>query len=277
MTVKTDVSRFQIHDELTAPDDSAPLIKTIQASGGAVTKFVGVLAGAPAVLRAYTRMRSELRNGVLPQATRERIALAVAEHRDDTYSIAQHAKSARRAGLGLDEVSKARSFESGDAKEAALLTYLKATLEAERPTPAPPPRRGDGDRLDRRGDPRGGRRIWRSMSSRVSSRVRRRCPKTRRHRGSFRTRRRCRRGRAPLPAQTFRWRACRLAPQAHAEKLQAAGRGTRPLHSARQVRRSSKDPLHARASALEDEADARLSFFSSWRSAAALLGPAAAA
>ena len=63
-----------------------------------MTKFVGVLAGAPAVLRAYTRMRSELRGGVLPQATRERIALAVAEHRDDTYSIAQHAKSARRAG-----------------------------------------------------------------------------------------------------------------------------------------------------------------------------------
>jgi AhpD family alkylhydroperoxidase len=130
VTVKTALSRFQIHDELTAPDESAPLIKSIQAGGGAVTKFVGVLAGAPAVLRAYTRMRSELRGGVLPQATRERIALAVAEHRNDPYSIAQHAKSARNAGLGLDEVSRARSFTSGDAKEAALLTYLKATLEA---------------------------------------------------------------------------------------------------------------------------------------------------
>ena len=131
MTVKTAVSRFQIHDELTAPDESAPLIKTIQATGGAVTKFVGVLAGAPAVLRAYTRMRSELRGGVLPQATRERIALAVAEHREDNYSIAQHAKSARRAGLGLDEVSRARSFTSGDPKEAALLLYLKEALDAD--------------------------------------------------------------------------------------------------------------------------------------------------
>jgi AhpD family alkylhydroperoxidase len=131
VTVKTAVSRFQIHDELTAPDESAPLIKSIQAAGGAVTKFVGVLAGAPAVLRAYTRMRSELRGGVLPLATRERIALAVAEYRRDSYSIAQHAKSARRAGLGLDEVSRARSFGSGDAKEAALLEYLHATLEAD--------------------------------------------------------------------------------------------------------------------------------------------------
>ena len=157
MTVKTAVSRFQIHDELTAPDESAPLIKTIQAAGGAVTKFVGVLAGSPAVLRAYTRMRSELRGGVLPQATRERIALAVAEHREDNYSIAQHAKSARRAGLGLDEVSRARSFTSADEKEAALLALPQGGARRRRPAPAPPPRGGAGDRLDRRGDPRGGR------------------------------------------------------------------------------------------------------------------------
>jgi AhpD family alkylhydroperoxidase len=136
VTVKTDVSRFHIHDELTAPDESAPLIKSIQAAGGAVSKFVGVLAGSPAVLRAYTRMRSELRGGVLPQATRERIALAVAEHREDNYSIAQHAKSARRAGLGLDEVSRARSFTSADPKEAALLDFLKAALETEGSPPA---------------------------------------------------------------------------------------------------------------------------------------------
>lgn len=131
MTVKTAVSRFHIHDELTAPDESAPLLKSIQAAGGSVTKFVGVLAGAPSVLRAYTRMRSELRSGVLPRQTRERIALGVAEKRGDEYSIAQHAKSAKRAGLGLDEISKARSFTSGDPREAALLTFLEATLDAQ--------------------------------------------------------------------------------------------------------------------------------------------------
>jgi AhpD family alkylhydroperoxidase len=129
VTVKTEVSRFHIHDELTAPDESAPILKSIQAAGAAVSKFVGVLAGAPAVLRAYTRMRTELRHGVLAQATRERIALAVAEYRNDAYSIAQHAKSARAAGLGLDEVSRARSFTSAEPHEAKLLEFLKATLE----------------------------------------------------------------------------------------------------------------------------------------------------
>jgi AhpD family alkylhydroperoxidase len=129
VTVKTEVSRFHIHDELTAPDESAPILKSIQAGGAAVTKFVGVLAGSPAVLRAYTRMRTELRHGILPQVTRERIALAVAEYREDAYSIAQHAKSARSVGLGLDEVSRARNFTSGDPREKALLDLLKATLE----------------------------------------------------------------------------------------------------------------------------------------------------
>ena len=133
MTVKTDMSRFHIHDELTAPDASARILKSITTAGGSISKFIGALAGAPAALRAYTRMRSELRAGTLPRQTRERIALAVAEYRDDRYSISQHARTARAAGLGLDEISRARSFDSADEREAALLTFLRATLDEGRP------------------------------------------------------------------------------------------------------------------------------------------------
>ncbi len=117
MTIKTDVSRFHIHDELTAPEGSVKILKGVQGAAGEISKFVGVLAGAPAALRAYARMRHELRSGVLPQATRERIALAVAQRRGDSYSIAQHARTARAAGLGIDEVTRARQFRSGDPKE----------------------------------------------------------------------------------------------------------------------------------------------------------------
>jgi AhpD family alkylhydroperoxidase len=131
MTVKTDISRFDIHDELTAPDASARLIKSVASAGGAVSKFIGVLAGAPAALRAYARMRSELRGGSLPRQTRERIALAVAEHHGDAYSIAQHARTARAAGLGLDEISSARGFASDDSREAALLAFLESVLDSD--------------------------------------------------------------------------------------------------------------------------------------------------
>ena len=131
MTVKTDISRFDIHDELTAPEGSVKILKGIQTAGAEISKFIGVLAGAPAALRGFARMRHELREGALPRATRERIALAVAERRGDTYSVAQHARTGRAAGLGLDEVSRARSFTSGDAKEAALLAFLEALLSSD--------------------------------------------------------------------------------------------------------------------------------------------------
>jgi AhpD family alkylhydroperoxidase len=131
MTVKTDMSRFDIHDELTAPGGSERILKGVSTAGGSVSKFIGVLAGAPAALRAFARMRSELRSGNLPRQTRERIGLAVAEHRGDAYSIAQHARTARAAGLGLDEISSARGFTSSDSREAALLAFLESVLESD--------------------------------------------------------------------------------------------------------------------------------------------------
>ncbi len=131
MTIKTDVSRFHIHDELTAPEGSIRILKGVQGAAGQVSKFIGVLAGAPAALRAYARMRHELRSGSLPQTSRERIGLAVAERRGDPYSVAQHAKTARAAGLGLDEITRARSFESSDPKQAALLSFLEALVAAD--------------------------------------------------------------------------------------------------------------------------------------------------
>jgi AhpD family alkylhydroperoxidase len=131
MTVKTDISRFDIHDELTAPDASARLLQGMATAGGSVSKFIGVLAGSPAVLRAFARMRHELRDGALPRATRERIGLAVAEDRGDAYSIAQHARTARAAGLGLDEISRARSWTSNDPREAPLLAFLQALFEGD--------------------------------------------------------------------------------------------------------------------------------------------------
>jgi AhpD family alkylhydroperoxidase len=125
----TKISRFDIHDELTAPPGSAPILKGALSGSGKLNNFVGALAGSPAALRAYARMRAELRRGTLPVQTQERIALAVAEYRGSEYEVAVHARSARTIGLSLDEVDHARRFFSRDEKEAALLRYLESALE----------------------------------------------------------------------------------------------------------------------------------------------------
>ena len=127
------MSRFQIHDELTAPDRSEPVLRGALSGGGQLPNFLGVLAGSPAALRAYARFRSELRHGTLSLATLERIALAVAEHFSSEQGIVTHSRAARAAGLGLDEVAAARQFGSRDPHEAALLRYLQSIIVDGRP------------------------------------------------------------------------------------------------------------------------------------------------
>jgi alkylhydroperoxidase family enzyme len=126
--MKTPMSRFQIHDDLTAPEGSVAVLRGALSSGGQLPNFLGVLAGSPAALRGYARFRSELRHGRLSLPTLERIALAVSEYYQSTPGIAIHSRTARSAGLALDEVALARQFSSKDPREAALLRYLQALL-----------------------------------------------------------------------------------------------------------------------------------------------------
>ncbi|HEU4977888.1 MAG TPA: carboxymuconolactone decarboxylase, partial [Solirubrobacteraceae bacterium] len=101
------------------------------ASGGQLPNVLGVLAGSPAALRAYARFRSELRHGALEVGTLERISLAIAEHYESDPGIALHSRTARQAGLGLDEVALAREWDSHDEREATLLRYLRALVEGQ--------------------------------------------------------------------------------------------------------------------------------------------------
>jgi alkylhydroperoxidase family enzyme len=131
--MKTTMSRFQIHDEFTAPERSQPVLRGAVSGGGQLPNFLGVLAGSPAALRAYARFRSELRHGRLALATLERIGLAVAEHYGSQQGLMTHSRAARGAGLGLDEVALARQFDSENPREAALLRYLRALVTNGRP------------------------------------------------------------------------------------------------------------------------------------------------
>ncbi|MDA8069206.1 MAG: carboxymuconolactone decarboxylase family protein [Actinomycetota bacterium] len=129
----TTMSRFQIHDELTAPERSVPVLRGALSGGGQLPNFLGVLAGSPAALRAYARFRSELRHGSLGLATLERISLAVAAHHGSEQGVISHSRAARAAGLGIDEIGLVRHFSSADPREAALLRYLHALLTDGRP------------------------------------------------------------------------------------------------------------------------------------------------
>ena len=133
--MKTKESRFQVHDELTAPERSLPVLKGALAAGGQLSNFIGVLAGSPAALRAYARFRSELRHGTLPLKTQQRIGLGVAQFQGNEYAQALLQRTARDAGLGLDEIALAKEFDSREEKDAALLRFIKLLVETDE-TPA---------------------------------------------------------------------------------------------------------------------------------------------
>ena len=88
-----------------------PVLRGALATAGQLPNFLGVLAGSPAALRGYARLRSELRHGALEPRTLERISLAVAEHHGSEPGIAMHSRSARLAGLSHDEIAAARRFD----------------------------------------------------------------------------------------------------------------------------------------------------------------------
>ena len=132
---KTAISRFPIHDELTAPEASLTVLNGALTSAGQLPNFLGVLAGSPAALRAYARFRAELRHGTLALGTLERIAVAVAEHYRSQPGMWLHSRTAREAGMGLDELARARDWDSGDPRERALLRYLRPVLECRGEVP----------------------------------------------------------------------------------------------------------------------------------------------
>ena len=129
-TMKTSMSRFQIHDDLTAPEGSVPVLRGALATGGQLPNFLGVLAGSPAALRAYARFRSELRHGKLDPAD-ARADRARGRRVLPAPSRASRCTRARRARPGWRS-TRSRSRASSTprtTREAALLRYLQALLE----------------------------------------------------------------------------------------------------------------------------------------------------
>ena len=122
-------------------------------AGGGRSNFIGVLAGSLAVLRALR----PLSLGAAPRGSLRRPAAhrpGRGQHQGSEYALSTLQRTARDAGLGLDEIALAREFDSRDERESVLLRYVKALVGVERLAAAPPARGGSRGRMDGRADPR---------------------------------------------------------------------------------------------------------------------------
>ena len=114
-----------------APAASQPLLHAVQKQLGVVPNLFRLVATSPAALHGYLSLNGALNKGSLPAATRERIALAVAEVNGCNYCLSAHTYLGQHiAKLDDAEMTANRSGASNDPKaDAAVRFAAKVTRE----------------------------------------------------------------------------------------------------------------------------------------------------
>lgn len=107
-----------------APVASQPLLQAVKKQLGIVPNLFRLVSNSPAALEGYLGMFAALGKGALPAATRERVALAVAEINACGYCLSAHAYLGKNlAKLDDAEIIANRNGASNDPKANAAVRF----------------------------------------------------------------------------------------------------------------------------------------------------------
>jgi uncharacterized peroxidase-related enzyme len=114
-----------------APEASRPILEAIQKQMGSVPNVFRLVSNSTAALTGLTSMQSALSKGKLPPATRERIALSMAEANGCNYCLSAHTFTGTKfAKLDESEINSNRRGTSNDPKAAAAVEFARALTVA---------------------------------------------------------------------------------------------------------------------------------------------------
>lgn len=124
----------RIHTPATindAPANAQPLLEAVKKQLGVVPNLFRLVANSPAALEGYLGLSGALAKGQLPAATRERIALAVAEINGCSYCLSAHTYLGKNlAKLDEAEIAANRNGGSNDPKAAAAVRFAAKVANA---------------------------------------------------------------------------------------------------------------------------------------------------
>lgn len=107
-----------------APAQSQDLLRAVKQSLGSVPNMFRIVGNSPAALEGYLGLNTALGNGQLDAATRERIALAIAEVNGCDYCLAAHTYLGTNiAKLTETEIQANRHGTSGNEKAAVAVEF----------------------------------------------------------------------------------------------------------------------------------------------------------
>jgi AhpD family alkylhydroperoxidase len=131
------VSVLPLIDPATASAPAAKLLAEVNRSLGVTPNMTKAMANSPALLGGYLGLSGALGRGVLDPATRERIALTVAQGNECDYCLSAHSYLAEHvAHLDADDITAARKAQATDAKTGAILALAAAVNDGRGETPA---------------------------------------------------------------------------------------------------------------------------------------------
>lgn len=113
------------------PAAAQPLLAGVQRQLGSVPNLFRVVATSPAALEGYLGLAGALAKGTVDAATRERIAIAVAERNGCGYCLSAHTYLGRNvAKLDDAELAASRDATSRDPRAAAAVRFAVQVVEA---------------------------------------------------------------------------------------------------------------------------------------------------
>lgn len=107
-----------------APAASRPMLEAVKKQLGVVPNLYRLLANSPAALEGFLGISGALGKGMVPAATRERIAMAVAEINGSNYCLSAHSYLGKSmAKLDDAELTANRDGRSNDPKADAAIKF----------------------------------------------------------------------------------------------------------------------------------------------------------
>ena len=113
-----------------APIAAQPTLEAVNNLLGTVPNLFRIVSNSPAALEGYVGLNTALGKGALDAATRERIALAVAQVNSCDYCLAAHTYLGQNvAKLTPAEITHNRNGGSTDAKADVAVRFAKSITE----------------------------------------------------------------------------------------------------------------------------------------------------
>jgi uncharacterized peroxidase-related enzyme len=121
------MTQLPLVDPATAAAPVTELFTEVRRRLGAVPNMTRAMANSAALLAGYLDLSGALNKGVLDAATRERIALTVAQANGCSYCLSAHSYLAERVvHLDAEDITSARKATAADPKTAAVLALAVA-------------------------------------------------------------------------------------------------------------------------------------------------------